>query len=82
MNALQPTLAEQLAVPMVMFVCTGIIAFVGFLLSYGLKQRDRQLQNLEEDIEKLQGQVIQIRTIMGLKDRPSDVVIKKGESSA
>ena len=80
MEAVQPTLAEQLAPMLVMLICTSILTFIGFLLSYQLSQRDAKNKKQDDDLEELKHKMIQVRMVLGFGDRPSDAK-KKGSSA-
>lgn len=89
MEVAQPTLAEQLAVPLVMLLCTSVLTLIGYLLSRqmsAIDKRDDQnaedLDELKEDVDELKIKMATVRQVLGLRDRPSDSVLKKGDSSA
>lgn len=74
-----PPTFGSLAVPVLMLVCTTIIALIGFLLAYLLKRKDQRDDDQDSRIRYLE---LQFAATTG--KRPSDIFKDrpKGESSA
>jgi hypothetical protein len=86
MEVAQSTLAEQLAVPLVMLVCTSVIALIGYLLSRQLASIDRKDEEHSERLRAIEMDVLKIKVHLKMV-RPSDlfktvVPPNQGESSA
>lgn len=91
MEAVQPTLADILGHPLVSLVCTSILALIGWLIvskmnaiDERIKESNKRDEAHDKDLEELKIKMAQVRTVLGLRDRPSDWVPgqKKGDSSA
>lgn len=75
MEQAQPTLAQEIAAPLIMLVLTSVVALIGWLLSRQLKSIDTTLQNHANRIDNLERENLHILITLGLK-RPSDVFKK------
>ena len=62
MEAVQPTLAEQLAVPLVLLICTSIIALVGWLLSRQLTAIETAIKEHETRLDVLDHSMWRVTT--------------------
>jgi hypothetical protein len=72
MDVVPPTLAEQLAVPLVLLVCTSVIATVGWLLSRQLASLDKRDEEHDDRLRSLEMDVLRIKVHLKLV-RPSDL---------
>lgn len=86
MEAAQPTLADILGHPLVLLVCTSILALIAWLLSRQIGAMDKRDDKHDSDLEELKEDMVEQRLLMkevrkalGLSDRPSD---SKRKSSA
>lgn len=71
MDEAQRTLAEDMAVPLIMLVLTSIVALVGWLVSRQLTAWEKQNDQQDQRLVSLERQMIQVRQHLGLI-RPSD----------
>jgi len=90
MEVFQPiladTLAEQLAVPLVMLLCTSVLALVGWLLSRQLSAMDRRDEEHNERLRSAEMDILKIKVHLKMV-RPSDLFKtvtppSQGETSA
>lgn len=72
MEVATPTLAEQLAVPLLMLIFTSVVALIGFLLSSKLTATERALEEMEDRLRSLEMDVLKIKVHLKLV-RPSDL---------
>lgn len=69
---LSDALADQLAVPLVMLICTSVLALIGYLLSRQLTAIDKRDEELDDRLRSVEMDVLKIKVHLKMV-RPSDL---------